>query len=63
VSPGFFISPADPCLYIKNCDDRLLMLVLHVDDGLIAATDEADMNSFLCSLKNEFKVTVTDALY
>ncbi|GFU02586.1 retrovirus-related Pol polyprotein from transposon TNT 1-94 [Trichonephila clavipes] len=39
---GFKESEADPCLYIRERKGRKLLIVLYVDDGLIAATDQQD---------------------
>ncbi|GBO21790.1 hypothetical protein AVEN_191901-1, partial [Araneus ventricosus] len=36
---GFKRSEADPCLYIRDKDEKKLIVCLYVDDGLVAATD------------------------
>ena len=53
---GFKVSEADPCLYIKERGGKKIILVLYVDDGLVAATDSQDLKSFLEELSTEFKI-------
>ncbi|GFU93754.1 copia protein [Trichonephila clavipes] len=56
--PGFKASEADPCLYIRQRKGRKLLIVLFVDDGLIAATDQQDSEMFIKELKTKFKISV-----
>lgn len=60
---GFEVSQADPCLYVKNQHGKQLLVVLYVDDGLVAATDQTDLKNFFEKLKAEFKVTTSEATY
>ena len=60
---GFKVSAADPCLYIRDRDGKKLLLALYVDDGILAATDMQDLNSFISQLRAEFDITVKDASY
>ncbi|GFT19772.1 retrovirus-related Pol polyprotein from transposon TNT 1-94 [Trichonephila clavipes] len=55
---GFKASEADPCLYIRKGKVRKLLIVLYVDDGLIAATDQQDSEMFIKELKTKFKISV-----
>ncbi|GFU83036.1 retrovirus-related Pol polyprotein from transposon TNT 1-94 [Trichonephila clavipes] len=55
---GFKASEADPCLYIRERKGRKLLIVLYVDDGLIAATDQQDSEMFIKELKTKFKISV-----
>ncbi|GFX04043.1 retrovirus-related Pol polyprotein from transposon TNT 1-94 [Trichonephila clavipes] len=55
---GFKASEADPCLYIRERKGRKLLIVLYVDDGLIAATDQQDSEMFSKELKTKFKISV-----
>jgi hypothetical protein len=57
---GFTASEADPCLYIRERNGRKLLIVLYVDDGLIAATDQQDSDMFIKELKEKFKISVGD---
>lgn len=60
---GFKSSHEDPCLYIRKNNGHKLVLVLYVDDGLIAATNPEELKTFLLKLKTEFKITTTEATY
>ena len=60
---GFRVSAADPCLYVRIKGGKKLLLALYVDDGLLAASDMQDLNSFIEQMKAEFEITVTDASY
>jgi transposase InsO family protein len=60
---GFKASDADPCLYIRERSGRKLILVIYVDDGLLAATDQREMEIFIEELKSEFKIVSKKADY
>lgn len=51
-------STADPCLFYRIIGEDKLIVVLYVDDGLVAATKKSDIDVFLSELKTEFKMTV-----
>lgn len=59
----FKASEADPCLFVRKIKGEKLIIVLYVDDGLVAATKLEDLKQFLCELKSEFKITTRDADY
>ncbi|CAL1681980.1 unnamed protein product [Lasius platythorax] len=40
-------SEADPCLYIRNENGKLLLVALYVDDGLVVAIDQEDSKTFI----------------
>lgn len=52
-------SDADPCLFYRVKDGGKFLLVLWVDDGLIAASHETEINYFLSKLESNFKATIT----
>ena len=54
---GLKQSTADPCLLIKTSKDGKLLVVLYVDDGLIAGTDKKLISDFLEDWKGNFKIT------
>ena len=60
---NFKVSKADPCLYISERDGKKRILIIYVDDGLVAATDTRDMEIFLRELKSEFTVVSRKAEY
>lgn len=54
---GFVQSKADPCLYIKNVKGRRLIVALYVDDGLVVADHQEDIDKLLEQLRKEFEIT------
>lgn len=60
---GFKASDADPCLYIRERGGQKLILVIYVDDGLLAATNQQEMDIFIGELKSEFKIVSKKADY
>jgi hypothetical protein len=60
---GFKASDADPCLYIRERGGQKLILVIYADDGLLAATDQREMEIFIGELKSEFKIVSKKANY
>ncbi len=60
---GFKKTDADPCLFIKQEDEKKLLVALYVDDGLIASNSSAMQQEFMDNLTKEFKITSTPASY
>ena len=58
LSFGLCESTADPCLFYRATGDEKLIVVLYVDDGLVAAQKKTDIDKFLCKLKSELKITI-----
>jgi transposase len=58
---GLKPSDADPCLFISSVGEHKLLLMLYVDDGLVAYKDNSQMNGFLAELATEFQITSCDA--
>lgn len=63
LSLGFQVSEADPCLYTRERNGMKLILVVYVDDGLVAASNLEELRRFLIELKQEFKVISKEANY
>ena len=59
----FRASDADRCLYVRERDGKKLLLVIYIDDGLMAATDPQEMEVFIGELKSEFKIVEKKAGY
>jgi hypothetical protein len=58
VKENFTQSLADPCLYVRTIDDeRCVIVIIWVDDIIIAASDSDLLNSVKDSLSNRFKMT------
>ena len=56
---GFHRSVFDPCVYLKPVNNEafgLIILVLYVDDMLIAAKDKSDVEKLKKMLRSEFKM-------
>jgi len=54
---GLRESEADPCLYNRKEEGRKLLVVLYVDDGLVAASRKEDIDALLQCLRENFKIT------
>lgn len=50
-------STADLCLFYRNTEGDKLVVVLYVDDGIVAATKTSSIDKFLNKLKTEFQIT------
>lgn len=55
-SIGMIRSQSDYCLYVRKEIDSILLLVLYVDDVLLAASDESIMDDVISKLGKEFKM-------
>lgn len=60
---GFRASCADPCLFVRIRNERKTILAIYVDDGLIASSCEHELDEFMHSLEEEFKITSKEADY
>ena len=58
---GFKPSVADPCLFIRERNGQKVILVLFVDDGLVAAQNNGDTEAFFAELRKEFKILTKNA--
>ena len=60
---GFQKSEADPCLFIRQKGSTRIFFALYVDDGIIAADDERELEDFINELRKKFKITSKPATY
>lgn len=60
---GFTSSSADPCLFIRKRGENQLYIALYVDDGLVASTNNIELDDFLKALQTEFKVSHKNLSY
>ena len=60
---GFRVSDANPCLYIRERDAKKRILGIYVDDGLLAATDPGEMETFIEEMKSEIKIVSKKAAF
>ena len=52
----FTSSPYEPCLYFKHSDDCITLIVLYVDDLLIAGNDRSIVDHVKDEFKDQFKM-------
>lgn len=48
-------SSADPCLFTRERNGKKLIVIIYVDDGLIAGTDKKEIDHFMRELKRNLK--------
>lgn len=53
---GFKQCKLDPCVYFSNKDDKLMILAIHVDDGLIIGESSEEIHSVIKHLNTNFEV-------
>lgn len=56
-SQNFIQSEADSCLYIKDCSQEKIYIIIHVDDFLIAAKKTEQINNIANFLNKNFQLT------
>lgn len=61
-SYGFQISPADPCLYVMIGKEAILIVVIWVDDLIIAGSSEAVVRQFKEAISGRFNMKDLGAL-
>lgn len=57
---GLKESKADPCVFIGNKDGNKIYLAIYIDDGLVAASRESDINQLIAQLRTVFCTKVGD---
>ena len=57
VEKGFIQSAVDPCLYTRKTGETTVMMLVWVDDILIAGTNEECIDEVKCELKLKFKMS------
>lgn len=56
-------SKADPCVFIKRNNNKVIILAIYIDDGLIAVSDESDAGDLIERLSKEFYVSFRELSY
>lgn len=56
-------SSADPCVFVSIKSDRKIVLGVFIDDGMVAATYEEDIDKLMDFLTKEFEIRVMEAKY
>ena len=54
---NFMQSPVDPCMYVQNVHNQISIILLLVDDILIASKTETHFMQIKTSLNSRFKMT------
>lgn len=57
-SIGFINSLFDPCVFIKQDNEKLIVIAIYVDDGLIFANRTKDIHELVYQLQNKFEITI-----
>ncbi len=55
---GLTKSTSDACLYIRRRGEDLTVVLLHVDDGLVASSRKEEAQAIMAHLKEKFKLTI-----
>lgn len=53
---GFATCKTDSCVFMKKNNSELVIIALHVDDGLVAADDENQIDELINQLNEQFEV-------
>lgn len=53
---GFVTCKSDPCVFVSNKNNQLIILAIHVDDGLIAGVNMKCVNSVIQHLGKHFEI-------
>ena len=53
---NFRASESDACLFFKRCEGRLIIILLYVDDLIVAADSGKDISDTVADLKERFKI-------
>lgn len=59
----FKICASDNCVFVGNIAGRKIYLAIWIDDGLVAATTERDIDELLSFLQREFAIKVADGSF
>ncbi|KRZ65887.1 Retrovirus-related Pol polyprotein from transposon TNT 1-94 [Trichinella papuae] len=56
VKQGLKQNTEDPCLFVRLKERSKLLVVIYVDDGIVAGSDTDEMEQFLAVMKKEFQI-------
>lgn len=59
----FKVCASDNCVFVGNIVGRKIFLAIWIDDGLVAATSEQDIEELLSYLHREFAIKVADGSF
>lgn len=57
---GFVECKSDPCVFVSYRDKKLIILAIHVDDGLVVADDQQCISLVIKHLQDHFEVKSMD---
>lgn len=59
----FKVCASDNCVFVGNIAGRKIYLAIWIDDGLVAATTERDIDELIVFLQREFAIKVSDGSF
>lgn len=59
----FKVCASDNCVFVGNIAGRKIFLAIWIDDGLVAATTNRDIDELILFLQREFAIKVTDGIF
>jgi hypothetical protein len=63
ISHDYTRSTYDPCIFFRRpALDSFIMIVVHVDDFLVAASDEALIDHVETTFRTVYKITISDTV-
>ena len=51
---GFLTNDLDPCLFVKNSGENMIMVILYVDDILVGCRNMSEINKIKDNLSKKF---------
>lgn len=58
---GFKSSDADPCVFVRSIDNKKVILAIYVDDGLVAAESDSEIDIILHEMQKSFEIKVFES--
>lgn len=55
---GFMTCQTDQCVFIRRINNKVIIIALHVDDGLVAANDDGDIDMVAKLLSRHFEMKI-----
>ena len=63
ITRNFAQSPVDPCTYVQNFNNQISIILLWVDDVLMALKTDGDFMKIKAKLNSRFKMTDLEKLF
>jgi hypothetical protein len=59
---GYLRTTADPCMFHKRVGDQYIMIIVHVDDFIIASSNKKLTRELLVIMKSRYQITIQDSV-